>query len=435
MTKQNIQTAKLIIATSKALKAFRIGDFNIALHLSATSLAGRAGLLGSALRGHDALDVQSFVIIAGTEGFSPIELKTIIYPWLESQMLCHITRADGEVLSIRSLILTYDQLLESVYALWESLDPHDVDRACLQAVSECNLLPMGRAELVQKLAHVHGEKNATIALDLINAYKLLGKVERGLIEPLYYSVNVWKNAISSAAQHLSLLNVTDKEVLLNMINQVKSYQGMPEALLAKFARDHNAKHILDLAIQTGLFDRTVIRTADGTERAFLLTPHFYADVEADHGEDFCDRVKIFLDSIRNGQHFGHRATGKIGDPDRLLEVLLNRGWVGPASSIGTGYILPEKSGIVRVERDNNYQDNRFKLFLVQEDTVSVVHQIIKTGTAEPGRVQMKASDLQADEASFSAAETVRATIGDLPSQVLEAEAEIMRVLRESGCRT
>ena len=163
------------------------------------------------------------------------------------------------------------------------------------------------------------------------------------------------------------------------------------------------------------------------------SPHFYTDLANEHGDDLCDRVKIFLDSIRNGQHFGQPETGKITNPIKLLDALLNKGWVGPATAIGTGYVLPEKAGIIRVNRESN-TTWKYKLHLVQTDTVSIVRNLVTHGVSEPSAVAMRAANFQ-PEASFKASETIKASVVTTVEFVNEAEADLISMMREQECRT
>lgn len=169
--------------------------------------------------------------------------------------------------------------------------------------------------------------------------------------------------------------------------------------------------------------------ADGTSRVFLTSPHFYGDLESEFGEDMCDRVKIFLDSTRNGQHFGHPWTGRILDPDKLLSKLINTGVIGPCSAIGTDWVTSELAGIVTVKRVDP-QAGKCYLELVQKDTVSKVHQIITTGTMDVSQSTMKASHV-AEGRHFHSIEHLRAEAGELPGDWGEAERAIIMKLRES----
>ena len=167
--------------------------------------------------------------------------------------------------------------------------------------------------------------------------------------------------------------------------------------------------------------------ADGTMRAFLTTPHFYADLADEFGEDMCDRVKIFLDSIRNGQYFGFTGTGRIFDPVLLLRALLNRGHVGPATAIGTDYMAAEKAGVIRVQREAS--SNKANMELSQADTVRKVLEVVSSGSMEPGSPKM-GIDHMSDGVGFTSIEQGRAQFGGVSGDLAEIEHEIIKHLRE-----
>ena len=185
--------------------------------------------------------------------------------------------------------------------------------------------------------------------------------------------------------------------------------------------------MVDLALGIGLVNKTELMMSVGIVRSFLTTPHFYSDLADEFGEDMCDRVKIFLDSIRNGQYFGRSFTGKIRDPQVLLRALIDRGRVGPATAIGTDYIVAEKAGIIRVERESS--GSKAYLDLGQADTVRKVLEIVTSGTVEPGTSQMNTNDISGGR-SFSSIEQGRAQLGGVSREVAELQHAIMRNLRE-----
>jgi hypothetical protein len=59
--------------------------------------------------------------------------------------------------------------------------------------------------------------------------------------------------------------------------------------------------------------------------------------------------KLFVAHILFGHEQATLEGGQIRDPTILVNRLLERGWVGPATNIGTDYHLLEASGVVRVE--------------------------------------------------------------------------------------
>jgi hypothetical protein len=424
------EDGKHIISAAKSLKTKPLADTNIAHYLAATSMAGRGGLFASALRHAGSISFDRAQILATTEGFSKFEVKNTLLPWLEKSNLVYVRRmANGEIESVESLVLTYDPLLIAVTELYESLDPTLEDRGCILALAIVSALPRPYSEVLHEVSQAVGEDAAIRAIELAKNYHIIAHLSGyGLAEPILFSERVWTRFNTKAAKSLSPLSSTDRAVLLELVNKVQKYQGIPETLLRAEARKHNGEHILNLAIGLGLVNRTQIRMTDGAERTFFTTPHFYADMGAEFGEDMCDRVKIFLDSIRNGQHFGQFDTGRILSPELLLSKLINTGRIGPCTAIGTDYVTSERAGIVKVQRSKLRPGQSF-LELVQRDTVSKVHQIITTGSLD-GAADMTPSDVS-EGTHFASIEQLRSKSVELPAPVAEAERAIMQKLRES----
>jgi hypothetical protein len=167
--------------------------------------------------------------------------------------------------------------------------------------------------------------------------------------------------------------------------------------------------------------------ADGTFREFLTTPHIYGELAATQGKDVCDRIRLFLDSIRHGQHYGKWYTGKITDPVRLLSKLIDSHEIGPCSAIGSDYQLVEKAGVVNV-KPSRHKPSQFMMELVQEDTVRLVRDIVVQKM--PIAVNTTAAGGACNQSDFVSAEGTRARLGEQPQRVREAEQEILRQLRE-----
>jgi hypothetical protein len=243
-----------------------------------------------------------------------------------------------------------------------------------------------------------------------------------------YSERIWTHNIAKAGRALVGLSKEQRELLIALVERVHRYQGIPEGFLRGEAARSGAEHLLEVALGIGLINRTQIQMADGSTRSFLTTPHFFADLEAEFGEDMCDRVKIFLDSTRNGQHFGHPWTGRIADPDALLKKLLNAGVIGPCTAIGTDWVTSERAGIIRVRRED-VGSGKCYMELVQRDAVAKVHELITSGTVEPAGGAMEAFHVR-EGLEFRSIEEARVEAGDVPEPVAEAERAIMLKLRE-----
>jgi hypothetical protein len=428
VTAERAERGKHIISAAKSLKSKPLADTNIAHYLYATSIAGRAGLFASALRHAGKIASSRAQILAESEGFTRLDLRNTLLPWLEKSNLAYVRRLqDGKIDSIESLVLTYDPLLAAVTELYDASDPMPEDRGCVHALAMVSQLPRPQSEVLHALARGISEESARLAIELAKNYHIIAhRSGYGLPEPILFSERIWARFNTKAARSLSPLSPTDRAVLLELVNKAQQYQGIPETLLRNEARKYNGEHILDLGIGIGLLNRTQIQMADGAHRYFLTTPHFYADMGTEFGEDMCDRVKIFLDSIRNGQHFGRTNTGKILSPGKLLSKLLNAGEIGPCTAIGTDYVTSERAGIVKVRR---VEQGQSVLELVQRDTVSKVHDIITTGILTSS-VHMTPHDV-AEGVHFASTEQLRSQVVELPAPVAEAERAIVQKLRES----
>lgn len=425
-----IRKGKNIISAAKSLKRYQIADATMVAFLHATSYAGRVGLFVAALRYNKHASFNRCATLAAAEGFSPPDLIERLIPWMENNGLCSAKRKGQDIISVNSLVLSYDGILAAIADLYDSRKPTPEDIGCITILDIACKIPTPESDILHAVASSIGEEKAKIALSLAKNYGIVAyRSGKGLREPIIYSERVWAHSIDKVAKALIPLSRVQREVILEFIDQVKNYQGYPEGLMRDFARKNGVQPMLNLAIGVGLINRTEIQMADGTRRGFLTSPHFYADLEAEFGEDMCDRVKIFLDSTRNGQHFGRLATGRILDPDRLLQKLINTGVIGPCTAIGTDWVTSELAGIVRVRREDPSKGLCY-MELVQEDAVSQVHDIVTKGTIETRHRDMIDSDVT-EGSRFHSIEQLRPEAGELPDNLGEAERAIIIKLRES----
>ena len=421
------EKGKLIISAAKALKTFQLGDSKIALYLYGTSDAGRLGLFASSIRSETRANITRIKFLAGEEGINVHSLTSELLPWLERAGLCQLFRdTAGNIEQVTGLLLAYQDLLGAVSDFYDSRDPSNEDRACLDVLAEANELPKPESVIRQKVAAMYGEELANTSLQLVKAYRIVASSGSDT-DPIVYAPRVWANLHAKAPQALGALDKTDREVLVHLLNRVRHNQGYPETLFRNEANENGILHLVDLAIGIGLVNKTELNMANGTKRAFLTTPHFYSELGDQFGEDMCDRVKIFLDSIRNGQYFGSRYTGKILDPIILLKALVDRGQIGPATAIATDYYVAEKAGIIRVQRSGI--GGRAYMELGQEDTVRKVLEVVSSGIVEPGTPRMNLDDIS-DGTQFRSIEQGRAELGGVSGELAELEHEIIRKLRE-----
>lgn len=428
-----IDQGRAIINITKSLKAY-VESPEIVRYLSATRIAGRAGIFASSIRNNSRI----------TSGISPSRLEVLlseacidrvvfnyyISPWLSRNALAYFDKnEDGQEILI-SNILTYDAMLEAVVELYRQVEgKSDVGYAIQLLVNIASEIPTLKSDIKHRIAKETSEETASIAIDISDAHKLVNRCNPyGIGDEIYFSDRVWKTSIEKSAKAISKLPKEERVILEYFVNEVKEYQGYPESLLRKKAKENNAEHILDLAIGIELISRTGVINNNRTKR-FLITPHFYSDLEDQFGEDVCDRVKIFLDSIRNGQHFSNSSRGRILDPSVLLSALLNRGSIGPCTAIGEDYTMAEKAGIISIKR-SNFKPGQSNMFPIQKDVISKTLEVIDRKVIAPS-VHELTTDSYADQGYFISSPEIRAKFGELPGEMREAEQDLLNALREN----
>ena len=239
----SVQKGKYIVSAAKSLKRYRLADETIATFLYATSYAGRAGLFFSALRHNKNISLARLIGLAAQEGFSYIDLQRFLIPWLEKSQLCRINRKEEQISSIDSLILSYDGLLGYVADLYDSLNPAPEDVGCLYVLEAACQLPTPESEVLHIVASIVGEELAKHAITLAKNYHIVSfRSGKGLRESILFSERLWAHCIDKAAIALTPLKADQKAIILELVEQVRRYQGLPEGLLRATAKNNNAAY-------------------------------------------------------------------------------------------------------------------------------------------------------------------------------------------------
>ncbi len=132
-------------------------------------------------------------------------------------------------------------------------------------------------------------------------------------------------------------------------------------------------------------------------------------------------LEAFVSHILNGYRFGYPGTGRIRDPLVLVEALINRGRVGPATAIRGDYPLLEARGIVRVVPDKG---TTAYLELVKDDVARDSLDLLKLALDEPTRGTLTANSIRTlwVPGGFLTPEQLRHRVGEPPAS---AQAEVL----------
>lgn len=249
---------------------------------------------------------------------------------------------------------------------FRSLEPTPEESLVLDILDRGIRSPTTKSDAHNALSS-QSEELVDRALSLASGYGIVKVLDAyDMRDPVFYSPLIWGDNIAKAGKALSHLPENRRAVLLQLIDSVRVYQGIPETAAEKWAGKNGEVGLVEFAVGLGLFDRTEILTKEGGATSFLTTPHLYGELAVAHGKDVCDRVRLFLDSIRHGQHYGNWVTGKIQDPATLLGKLVDAGEIGPCTAIGRDYVLVEKAGVVSVSPSRS-RPGQFTMHLVQAE--------------------------------------------------------------------
>jgi hypothetical protein len=420
-----------LISVTKSLTAYQ-SDANINTYFGATRLAGRAGLFLSSLRSQTCMTWRKFAALAASFYIDTPTLKVQIKPWLESEGFVEVEGTnDNDVVECN--VVDYEAILRSTSSFFWSLGPTHEEILVLELL-DCGIrVPTTKSDAFNSLSS-YSEEVINRALELASGYSIVKVLDnRDVREPVFYSPLIWGNNIAKAGKALSHLDNNRRAVLLQLVESIRGYQGVPDAAAKTWAKNNGEPDLVEFAVGLGLLDRTAILSNEGGTTSFLTTPHLFGELAATHGKDVCDRIRLFLDSIRHGQYYGQWFTGRIQDPVKLLGKLVDTGEIGPCTAIGQDYVLVEKAGIVTV-RPSSAKPNQFIMELVQKDTVTLIRDIL-TKTDHPPDMNVGLHSGSPGQDRFVSSEQARGVmgIGKLPEPMRRAEAEMIRKLREMEC--
>jgi hypothetical protein len=415
-----------IISVAKSLAAYQ-NDVNISAYFGATRLAGQVGLFLSSLRSQTRMEWRKFVALAASSFIDVPMLRLTVKPWLESKGYVEVEGTNDTDL-VRCTVLDYDAILRSISEWLHLLGPTQEELLVLEILDRGIRIPTTKSDAFNLLSSK--EETASRALDLAKGYNIVKVIEtHGMGEAVIYSPMIWGDNIAKAGKALTHLENNKRALLLQLIESVRGYQGVPEEAAKKWAVKNGDQDLVTFAVGLGLLDRTEILTKEGGITSFLTTPHLYGELAATQGKDVCDRIRLFLDSIRHGQHYGQWYTGRIQNPVTLLGKLIDTGEIGPCTAIGRDYLLVERAGVVKVKPST--KPGQFVMHIVQKDTVELIRDILEKKT-RPMDMDARPEGITPGQDRFVSAEQTRAKIGKLPEPMQEAEAEIIRKLREMG---
>ena len=268
------------------------------------------------------------------------------------------------------------------------------------------------------------EQEAEDALRLARAVGLnLDAPSDELNELVVFSPYVWGTKQLSLATFLGNLPPNEREALLGMSEQVLSTPGLHLSKL-------NANPaIIRSAQNVGLIQAATVQSATGASSTYVFSPLLEVEDNTCTTTEAFHLRKLFVAHILFGRDSAAMGGGRIDDPAVLVNALLRKGMVGPATNIGTDYHLLEAAGVVAVEP--NDQGRAFLRLVkpeIAESALTWIRRITDTsGTADLTRGQRPATFITPEDGRTK--ESLGASHEIMVASIHELRKEMQRAAR------
>jgi hypothetical protein len=317
-------------------------------------------------------DLQAYGSFAGLSDF---DLKTWCLPSLEEARIVEIVRdSGGQILGVEEQVGVAAPILDQAASLWLQNDPTPTERCAISGSDHLAYSPLPEPTFRTMLEYEGFP--AAMHQEVIAALDFVGMARKGwserLRENVLYSPYVWGTEAVDIAEFMANLPPNEREFLAQLSRIALENPGVG---LDSF--NVNPRLVVG-ARKVGLIDSTRVLTQGGKERGFAFSPSLERSLGFG-STDVAHERKLFVAHILYGHRYEAWGRGRIGNPLALVEALINRGRVGPTTSIKEDYPLLEAHGIVSVEEQAN---GRAHLKLVKDDVAKDSLELLRLALGE-----------------------------------------------------
>lgn len=347
----------------------------------ATSRAGQAMDLAMRIRRHSRLSYEQIKIFGGLSGLRESDLRLWCLDALENAGLIEASKdTSGEITEVEERVGVAEPVLGQAATVWEGFNPSSVERCAIASSDHLAYAPLAESDHRAMLeAEGYNESLQNRALKALTGVGILRR-ERSLTlkEDVLYSPYVWGTEAVDIAEFMKRLPPNERTMLAQLSRTVSERPGAAIDALTPNER------LVAGAQKVGLIDAARVQTTGGDARDFAFSPTLERMLKSG-STDVAHERKLFVAHILYGHRHAASGQGRIRDPLVLVRALIDRGEVGPATSITREYPLLESKGIVRVERQSS---GRGMLKLVKKDvardSLELLHQALSDGQGAGG---------------------------------------------------
>ncbi|MGO3327660.1 hypothetical protein [Gordonia sp. (in: high G+C Gram-positive bacteria)] len=392
-------------------------------------LTGKAMDFAARLKGHQNLVLLTHDLVvsyAKHAGLGGLELINTVLPALKNTGLIDYRVDDANrISSLEEYVGVSASVTEQTVALLESLRPHRSDLAFLHSVEIGAIAPLAASQHLNEIVtRGFTEQEAEQALRLARAVGLnRDSASEELNELVVFSPYVWGTKQLSLATFLGKLPANERDALLGMSEQVLSAPGLHLSKLKA------TPAIIRSATNAGLIQAATVQSATGISSTYVFSPLMEAEDNACTTTEAFHLRKLFVAHMLFGRDAAALGRGRIEDPGTLVEALLRKGVVGPATNIKSDYHLLEAAGVVAVEPNDQ---GRAYLRLVKpeiaESALTWIRRITDTsGAADLTRGERPATFITPEDGRT--AESLGASHEIMVASVEELRKEMQRAAR------
>ena len=336
-----------------------VPDGPAAVVFDASRRAGKAMDLAMRIRRRGEVDYATLKAFASFTGVSEFDLRTWCLPSLQEAGIIDILRSSSEVLGVEELVGVGAPILVQAAVLWRQNQPTVEERCGIASSDHLAYAPMGESQHRTILEQEGFPPDIHQAVfGALRAVQMLRRQRsERLGEDVLYSPYVWGTEAVEIAEFMSNLPPNERDVLASLSRTALERPGTALEDVASNSR------LVAGARKVGLIDSTRVLTQGGSARSFAFSPALERQLHYG-ATDVAHERKLFVAHILYGHRYEMWGRGRIEHPLALVRALLNRGAVGPTTSIREDYPLLEAQGIVSVDVR---PDGRAFLHLVKSD--------------------------------------------------------------------
>ena len=369
---ERIEQGRWIYCAWKHLRIYTA--LHTAPAFEATILSGKIGDLLGRMRHVAAYSLDNLVPLAKDAGITKRELTTIVIPVLETLRIVQVHKHGATIADIRAFLLSQDDVMDQITRIWQHLEPDSVERGSLAVLRDTATMPMTREEAAERLVAegLCNEEEAFQAIELAIAHDLIR--HRHVAEhaaDFLFNDFLWGENIDRTTEALAALPSNVRDGLRSLLEELHKHEGRPVNEI-----ESASPELIQLAVVYGLIDATEITTTEGKQATFHFTPRFRGfGVSRDETPDVLDQVKLVISSFAFATRF---ARFKLRQAETFLDSLIDRGYAGNASPIGTDYGATEKQKIVNVEPVMP-GSSRYRFRTVKKDSLVEARDTMRAG--------------------------------------------------------